>query len=110
MQQVNDLPLFDTLVSKRLNKTIEIAKERGDQYGDTLKNCQWLKLRAVAKELGWTLTHVGARLLAIAGLCDVKYQRFEGGYKEDHLDDGINYDAVLAELMKEYKTSEECPF
>lgn len=101
MQQVNDkLPLFDTLVARRLNKTIEIAKERGDQYGDTLKNCQWLKVRAVVREvLKINITPTEARLLAIAGLCDIKYQRFEGGYKEDHLDDGINYDAVLAELM-----------
>lgn len=105
MQQVNDeLPLFDSLVAKRLNKTIEIAKERGDQYGDTLKNCQWLKVRAVVRKvLQIPITPAEARLLAIAGLCDVKYQRFEGGYKEDHLDDGINYDAVLAELMRLYE-------
>ena len=104
MQQVNDLPLFDTLVEKRLNKTIEIARERGDQYGDTLKNCQWLKVRAVFQKVtGRAMSARFARLLAMAALGDIKYQRFEGGYKEDHLDDGINYDAVLAELMRLYE-------
>jgi hypothetical protein len=92
--------LFDELVEARLAKTLRICQERGTQYGDTLKNCQWLKVKAVALELGIVLTTGEARLLAIAGLCDVKYQRFEGGFKVDNLDDGINYDAVLAELME----------
>jgi hypothetical protein len=87
----------------RLNKTIGVCQERGSQYGDTLKNGQWLVLKSVAKECGIELTVDQARKLAVAALCDVKYQRFEGGYKEDHCDDGINYLACLAELMKSNK-------
>lgn len=105
-------PLFEQLLERRLGKAIKIGNERGNQYGDTLANGQWLVTLSVLREFwSWGL-NIGdfeinergtdlARALAIAGLVDVKYQRFEGGFKEDHLDDGINYQAVLAELMKE---------
>lgn len=102
-------PMFDELCKRRLSKTIKVCEERGNQYGDTLRNGQWLVTRSVlGKFNSWGLTLYSvqtfpelARALAVAGLVDVKYQRLEGGYKEDHLDDGINYSAVLAELMLE---------
>lgn len=97
----NEAPLFDALCKARLNKTIQVCEERGNQYGDTLKNCQWLVMRAVSERLdSWPLSMEAARKLAMAALVDIKYQRFEGGYKVDNLDDGINYAAVLAELME----------
>jgi hypothetical protein len=101
----NEQPLFDELCRRRLGATIQVQKERGDQYGNTLENCQWLVTISVMRQLsrwGYILDVPQpevARAIAIAGLVDVKYQRFEGGYNEDHIDDGINYSAVLAELM-----------
>ena len=43
-----------------------------------------------------------ARLLAAAALSDVKYQRMEGGYKEDTVIDRIAYDANFAAEMERY--------
>jgi hypothetical protein len=101
--------MFDDLCKRRLGKAISVCEQRGEEYGDTLRNGQWLVSRSVARQLAdWGLTMGAinvepslARALAIAGLVDIKYQRFEGGYKVDNLDDGINYSAVLAELMHE---------
>jgi hypothetical protein len=90
--------LFTKLVTKRLGRAIDIAGERGDDYGDTLTNCQWLAMNSIAKKLGLDISRRDLRRLAMAALVDIKYQRFEGGYKEDHIDDGINYQACLAEL------------
>jgi hypothetical protein len=107
--QTQNQPMFDTLCKRRLGKAIAVCEERGNQYGDTLRNGQWLASRAVARKFNdWGLTILSiasdtscARALSIAGLVDIKYQRFEGGYKVDNLDDGINYSAVLVELMHE---------
>lgn len=97
-------PLFTSALKKRLNKAIEIVDQRGKQYGDTLKDCQWLVMRAVYDELycyisKWTSDEF-FRSLAIAALCDIKYQRFQGGWNEDNIDDGINYQAILPEMIE----------
>jgi hypothetical protein len=96
-------PLFNSACKKRLNKAIEIVDQRGQQYGDTLRDCQWLIMRATIEDLFASCRIFGAgclRALAIAGLCDIKYQRVQGGYKEDNIDDGINYLSILPEMIR----------
>jgi len=78
--------------------------ERGDQYGDTMESCEWLTLRAVAKEvLGISLSKDTCRLLAVAGLVDVKHERQVGGFKLDHLVDGAAYTQLLIGEMEEWR-------
>ena len=95
--------LFTSACRERLNHAIKLVEERGSQYGDTLKDCQWLVMRSVfdliAEEEG-LLDKELARALAIAALVDIKYQRFQGGYKEDNVDDGINYLSILPEMIR----------
>lgn len=94
-------PLFDELCSEKLEKAIRICRERGDEYGDTLRNGQWLIIAAVRRRLSDVPDcRDKDRCLTIAGLCDVKYQRWEGGFKLDHIDDNINYQSVLPALME----------
>jgi hypothetical protein len=99
-------PLFEENASVTLSRAQRIFRERGDQYGDTWRHCQHLTLRAVYKEItGDELPLAWCAALACAAFCDVKYQRNEGGYREDTLDDQINYLAFLAEEMR--KLSEQ---
>jgi hypothetical protein len=101
------MEMFNQLLTERLSKTIAIAAERGDQYGDTLRNCQWIIQLAVEKELkGVRSCPEKARALSIAGLCDIKYYRFAGGWRMDNIVDGINYLAVLPDLVQFAKDAE----
>jgi hypothetical protein len=95
------VPLFDQRVTATLKRCTDTLRERGDQYGDTWADCQWLKLRAVLFSLwGMKISATQCRALALACFSDMKYQRLQGGYTPDHLIDGINYDAALAEEMQ----------
>src|SRR6266536_5776236 len=84
--------------------TIERAKSiivgRGNEYGDTWRDCNFLKMKAVARAMGCDIKTEHFRALATAAFCDMKYSRNLGGYKDDNLIDGINYDAFLAEEMR----------
>ena len=108
-------PLFNSACKKRLNKAIDIVDQRGQQYGDTLRDCQWLMLRATYEQIndmagyGYFLTDESLRALAIAALCDIKYQRFQGGWNEDNIDDGINYQSILPEMIELAIKSYESP-
>jgi hypothetical protein len=94
-------PLFEENASATLARVQRIFRERGEEYGDTWRHSQYLILRAVYKEIfGEALESRFCAALAAAVLCDVKYQRNEGGYNQDSLDDGINYMAFLAEEMR----------
>lgn len=101
--------LFTSACRERLSKAIKLVEERGSQYGDTIKDCQWLIMKSAFNKImehWWKfnsdtfLTTETARALAIAGLCDIKYQRFQGGYKADNIDDGINYQSILPEMIE----------
>ena len=48
-----------------------------------------------------TLTDAQCRVLASSVLCDVKYARDLGGYKEDSSLDGINYEALRVGEIRE---------
>lgn len=91
-------PLFDRLNQEYLEKCIALAKERGSQYGDTLRNSQWLISKSIFRmEPGENIT---PEMVAMAAMCDIKYARFEGGYKSDTVLDLINYLSVLAGLIE----------
>lgn len=93
-------PLFERLATPTLARCQAVFTERGGQYGDTWKDCQFLVLRAVLSEIGVELDDNDCRAIALASLVDIKHQRFMGGWKEDNIDDGINYAAALAEQMR----------
>lgn len=101
----------DSLFQQRAEATIAKCREtytqRSDQYGDTWKDCNWLKLRAILFTMfGLKPTIAQCRALGLASFADMKYWRHLGGYCEDHQLDGINYDAALATEMREiYKAA-----
>jgi hypothetical protein len=101
MNQPTMKPLFAHHADATLERVQATYQERGDQYGDTLKDCQWLKLRAVGRRFGVEIPPDLALALGVAAWCDVKYQRNQGGYKDDSIIDGIAYDAVLAGVVAE---------
>lgn len=58
-------------------------------------------MKAVASKF---CLHINPRLMraiALAALVDVKYQRGEGGYKDDNIVDGVAYQLVLAEEIRQ---------
>lgn len=93
-------PLFDENADASLARAAAIYKQRGGEYADTWRTCRFLKMKAVAKELGCEIPDEAYRALATAAFCDMKYERNAGGYKDDSIIDGINYDAFLAEEMR----------
>jgi len=95
-------PLFDSNASKTLAKVSATFNQRGNEYGDTWRDCQWLNMKAAAGLAGLTLDTATARLLAAAALSDVKYQRMQGGWKDDTIVDRIAYDANLAAEVETY--------
>ncbi len=94
-------PLFERRALGTINRVTATFGQRGTEYGDTMKDCQWLTLLATAKRLGIPLTKEHARAIAIAGMVDIKYQRMQGGYKDDNIVDGIAYASFHADEMKE---------
>ncbi len=98
-----DPPLFAENAGATLERAIEVFTTRGNQYGDTWRDCQWLTLRAVAAELAERKISGVYDCIAAAVLCDLKYQRLQGGWNEDHLVDGINYQAYLVEAMRKVR-------
>lgn len=77
-----------------------VYHQRGGEYSDTLETNDWLAFRALAKKLlGVEVSKDQARLLSLASLVDVKYERLAGGWKDDSLTDGLAYgSALLGEL------------
>jgi hypothetical protein len=92
-------PLFESNANASIARVTATFGQRGAEYGDTWRNAQWLTMKAVAKKLGVSIPDDALRPIAAAVLCDVKYQRLEGGYKDDSVIDGIAYNANLAEEM-----------
>jgi hypothetical protein len=93
-------PIFESHTLTSLDRAKEIFAGRGTEYGDTWRDCQFLKMKAVAKSLGIEIDDSHYRALATAAFSDMKYWRLLGGYKDDSIIDGINYDAFLAEEMR----------
>lgn len=92
--------LFEQRASATLKRVASIFCQRGTEYSDTWKEAQFLKMKAVAKKLGAVIPNDAYRAIACAAFCDMKYSRLAGGYKEDSIDDGIAYDAFLADEVR----------
>lgn len=94
-------PIFETFADATLNRVRGTYATRGTEYGDTWRNAQWLALRATRDKLGLNIPDSMLRAVAAAVLYDVKYQRLEGGFKDDSVVDGIAYGALWAEEMQQ---------
>lgn len=101
---MNNRPIFETFADTTLNRVRGTYTQRGTEYGDTWAHCQWLALKATARELGVEIPDSKLRAIAAAVLVDVKYQRLEGGFKDDSVIDGIAYNSLWAEEMQRQAT------
>lgn len=102
VQESPSQPMFQRLCVDFLTKDcLPLVNNRGNDYGDTIGHNQWLYLKAVAKKLGLDLSTAQCRLFTMAGMADIKYQRMEGGFRVDHVADGINYESVVPQLLTE---------
>ncbi len=93
-------PLFQSLASTSLDLVKATYTQRGTEYADTWRTCQWITLHSVARKLGIPLSQEHCRAIALASLVDCKRERMAGGYKEDSLIDGIAYEAALIGEMQ----------
>jgi hypothetical protein len=98
-------PKFQENAVATLSRVRGIFEERGGQYGDTWRNCQFLTMKAVAEKYGIKIDSKFYRALATAAFVDKKYARLEGGYRDDNLIDGIAYQAYLAEEVRQLDLS-----
>jgi hypothetical protein len=99
---IPQVPLFEQRCNATFSAAKRIFRERGDQYGDTWRHSQHLALKAVLEKLYEIEPgNIECQALAAAVLVDVKYQRLEGGWNADHAHDAINYEAFLADAMRE---------
>jgi hypothetical protein len=96
---------FERNACATLNRVTAVFCQRGGEYADTWKTCQFLTMKAVAQRLGSHISPEHFRALATAAFVDMKYQRMEGGYKDDNVVDGIAYSAYLAQEMAELLSS-----
>jgi hypothetical protein len=99
-------PLFESNASATIKRVEATFSQRGSEYGDTWANCQFLNMKAVAGKFGITIPDKFLRVLCVAGFCDMKYQRLEGGYKDDTIVDRVAYDAFLAEEVRRLERSQ----
>src|SRR5262245_43023570 len=106
MREVTTQSLFEEFVSVTLDKAKKIFSGRGIEYGDTWRECRFLMMAAICRELGIDIKPEQLRPLATAAFVDMKYWRMMGGYKEDSIIDGINYSAFLAEDMRRIEKSQ----
>jgi len=94
-------PLFETLALPTLERVKATFTQRGGEYGDTWRNCEFITTKAIAKEFGVNIQSLDIlRSIALGILVDLKHQRLEGGWKEDSIIDGIAYSAALAEQVR----------
>lgn len=98
--------LFESHAVKALHAVERTFRERGAAYSDTWRECQWLTAKAVCRELGVTVPPEFLDAIACAAYIDMKFQRMAGGFKEDHLTDGIAYMAYLITRMQELKPNQ----
>lgn len=100
-------PKFEANVIPTLDRLQATFTQRGTEYGDTWGNCQFITMKAVAKKLGYDIKPEHYRAICTAGFVDMKYQRSEGGYKDDSLIDGMAYMAFLSEEMRQLESNYE---
>lgn len=105
-----DQQLFEQRASATLKRVAGIYSQRGGEYSDTWKEAQFLKMKAVARKLGAQIPQDAFRAIACAAFCDMKYARLAGGYKEDSIDDGIAYDAFLADEVRSVEVDRQLSY
>jgi hypothetical protein len=98
---------FDRAMQAVLGEALDIATQRGGEYQDSwsLENQHTPHMDMVIKHLVdidfMFLEHKYAkRLLMLAAICDIKLSRLGGGFKDDTIVDGINYQAALLHAMR----------
>lgn len=93
-------PTFETYVEDTLNRATSICTQRGTEYKDSWANPSTKMLDAVCANLKVEIPEYAKRAIMLAVLVDVKYNRLDGGYKDDTILDSINYNAALAAEMQ----------
>ena len=106
----SSIPLFEQRVTATMKRCTDTFRSRGDQYGDTWRDCQHLALRAAIFQMfGLKPNKVQCEALSAGVMVDLKYQRMQGGYDHDHPIDGINYQAYFQDAMMEVYKSASVP-
>lgn len=104
-------PTFERCADATLGKVRDIYAERGAMYSDswaaenvveTFTRDTFLLLKDVKPE---DLTKEHMRLIQAAVLVDIKDSRMAGGYRADHLIDGVAYRAIYGALREEYEAA-----
>lgn len=108
-------PTFNRACRTVLEESLKVQAERGNEYGDswTTENMNPIFLRAVIKKIngGAGFSDTELRLIMLAALVDAKDSRISNGdLKRDSVIDGINYRAVLIQLLEEYENPPTEPF
>ena len=99
-------PVFESALSRVMEGCLSIGAQRGAEYQDTwaLENQVSTFLDAVLREIGApNFSREQKRLILLAALVDVKDSRMLGPWKRDSVEDGLNYRAVLLDLMEQYR-------
>lgn len=103
-------PTFERLADSTIQEVTATYAQRGAQYGDSWANSSWNTVNAVCGQLGVTIPPEFRRAIALAFLCDVKYNRHTGGFKRDTLIDSIAYQAALAQAIEDiYSAPKQTP-
>lgn len=100
---------FNRAGNATLERCTAVSNQRGTEYLDTwalenqITTFTVATLRAIlGDELTSGLTGDELRLIKNAALIDVKDERMLGGFKEDTIDDGINYRAAYCTWRQSY--------
>lgn len=96
---VTQQPAFNAAADTTLKRAAAISNQRGGEYLDSwsLDNMITTFFDATLRALGVPgLPAEAKRLLIVAALIDIKDSRMLGPWKEDTVDDGINYRAAYA--------------
>lgn len=103
-------PTFNRACRMVLEDALKTQAQRGGEYGDSwaLDKMNAIFLKAVLKEFDVSLDDAQIRIVMLAALTDVKDSRIaNGNIKTDSVVDGINYRAVLIQLLNEYRGEEK---
>lgn len=106
--RVSEQPAFNAAADKTLRRAQAISNQRGEEYLDSwaLDNMVTTFFDATLRRLGVCgLSREACRLLIVAALIDIKDSRMPGPWKEDTVDDGINYRAAYASWRQEFESN-----
>lgn len=106
---VSQQPAFNSAADATLRRAAAISNQRGGEYLDSwaLDNMITTFFDATLRALGVSdLSREAKRLLIVAALIDIKDSRMLGPWKEDTVDDGINYRAAYATWRQSWEHSD----